>query len=140
MKYEKSCGAVVFTRVGGEIKYVLAQSLEGIYGFPKGHMEAKETEEETAIREIWEEVHIRPALLPGFRSVSEYMLPNKKDTVKTVVFFLGEYANQEIIPQKEELKSAVLVSYPEAMTIIPYADTRRILQEANHFLTEEDPK
>lgn len=136
MKYEKSCGAVVFTRIGEEVKYVLAQSLEGVYGFPKGHMEAGETEEETALREIFEEVHIRPALIPGFRTVSEYMLPNKKDTAKTVVFFLGEYADQEVLPQKEALKSAALVNYAEAMTMIPYEDTRRVLREANRFVTE----
>ena len=137
MQYEKSCGAVVFTRIGGEIKYVLAQSLEGLFGFPKGNMEPGETEEETALREIWEEVHIRPTLLPGFREVSEYLLPNRKDTVKTVVFFLGQYADQEILPQKEELKSAVLVSYGDAMAMIPHANTRKVLQEANQFLTEK---
>lgn len=37
--YEKSCGAVAFTRINGEIKYVLVQQLEGFYGFPKGHDE-----------------------------------------------------------------------------------------------------
>ena len=50
MAFEKSCGAVVFTRVGGELRYVLAQSLRGHYGFPKGHVEPGETETETALR------------------------------------------------------------------------------------------
>ena len=48
MNIERSCGAVVFTRVNGEIRYVIIESIEGIFGFPKGHMEAGETEEETA--------------------------------------------------------------------------------------------
>lgn len=39
MSYEISCGAVVFTRVEGEIKYVIIRSNEGWYGFPKGHTE-----------------------------------------------------------------------------------------------------
>lgn len=136
MNYEKSCGAVIFTRVGGEVKYVLAQSLEGVYGFPKGHMEMGETEEETALREIWEEVHLRPSLLPGFRATSEYALPNKEDTSKIVVFFLAEYADQEIIPQKEELKDTALVSFAEAMTMIRYEDTRRVLREADRYLMQ----
>ena len=33
MKFEESCGAVVFTRCGAEIRYVLIRSLEGVYGF-----------------------------------------------------------------------------------------------------------
>ena len=52
---EKSCGAVVFTRLNGEIKYVIIQSLAGYYGFPKGHMEAGESEKQTALREVYEE-------------------------------------------------------------------------------------
>lgn len=48
MRLERSCGAVVFTRIGGEPRYVLVRSLEGVYGFPKGHMEPGETPEETA--------------------------------------------------------------------------------------------
>lgn len=47
MTYEKSCGAVVFTRINHEIRYVLVQQLEGFHGFPKGHMEEGETEEQT---------------------------------------------------------------------------------------------
>ena len=49
MKYEKSCGAVVFTKINNEIRYVLVQQSEGFHGFPKGHMEDGETEEQTAV-------------------------------------------------------------------------------------------
>ena len=56
MKLEKSCGAVVYTLKNGKPQYVIVQSLEGFYGFPKGHIENNETEKETAIREIYEEV------------------------------------------------------------------------------------
>lgn len=45
MKYEKSCGAVVYTKINGELKYVLVQSIEGLWRFPKGHMKSGETEE-----------------------------------------------------------------------------------------------
>lgn len=33
MDYEKSCGAVAFTRIDNNIKYLSIQNLEGIYGF-----------------------------------------------------------------------------------------------------------
>ena len=52
VKREKSCGAVVI-RTGGEgRRYLLTRSKKGVWGFPKGHMEAGETEHETALREI----------------------------------------------------------------------------------------
>ena len=53
LNYEKSCGAVVFTRIDNNIKYLLIQNLEGIYGFPKGHVEDGESETQTAIREVF---------------------------------------------------------------------------------------
>ena len=134
MQYEKSCGAVVFTRLNGEIRYVLAQNLEGYYGFPKGHAEAGETEEQTALREIREEVGLCPRLIEGFRAESEHPLPNKPDVIKQVVYFLAEYENQEIVSQKEELLSAPLVSFDEAMKLFVFDSNKQILTQAQTFL------
>ena len=49
LNYEKSCGAVVFTRLNNNIKYILIQNLEGNYGFPKGHVEDGESEMQTTM-------------------------------------------------------------------------------------------
>ena len=134
MKYEKSCGVVVFTRVDGGIKYVLAQALGGHYGFPKGHTEAGESEEETALREVFEEVHLKPTLIPGFRAIEEYDIPSI-DVHKQVVFFLGEYYNQKIVFQKEELISAPLLPYEEALQTLTHEEGNQILRQAHTFLT-----
>ena len=134
MQYEKSCGAVVFTRTNGQIRYVLAQNLEGYYGFPKGHMEPGETEVETALREIREEVGLSPRLIDGFRTCDEHPIPKKPGVIKQVVYFLAEYEDQEIAFQKEELLSAPLVSYEEAMALFVFEGSKRILTEAHAFL------
>ena len=136
MQIEKSCGAVVFTRVNGEIRYVLAQNPEGYYGFPKGHMEAGETETETALREIREEVGLCPRLIDGFRAETEHPLPQKPGVIKQIVYFLAEYEDQEIIFQKEELMSAPLVSYEEAMALFVFDSNKRILTEAHAYLNK----
>lgn len=134
MKHEKSCGAVVFTRIAGELRYVLVQARKGHYGFPKGHMEAGETEEQTALREIFEEVHLRPTLIPGFRETTRYRLPHT-DNQKQVVFFLAEYRDQEIQHQAAELRQALLVSFDRAMALLQHEDNRRVLTSAHVFLT-----
>lgn len=54
MNIEKSCGAVVYRAHGDTIHYLLIQSTEGVWGFPKGHMEGSEAEEETALRQARE--------------------------------------------------------------------------------------
>ncbi len=136
MKYEKSCGAVVFTRINGQVKFALVQQLHGFYSFPKGHVEKGETEQETALREIYEEIYITPTLIDGFRTVDEHPIPNKPGVIKQVVYFLGEYTDQEIVFQREELLSAPLVSYEEAMDLFEYESSKRILNEAYRFISE----
>lgn len=134
MIYEKSCGAVVFTRIDNEIRYLLIRNLAGIYGFPKGHVEQGETEEQTALREVFEEVGIAVKLISGFRSEDEHPIPQKENTIKQIVYFLGEYYNQAFTYQKEELTDALLVSYEAAMNLFQFDSSKRILTEANNFI------
>ena len=87
MKYEVSCGAVVFTQQDGKTKYVIIKSTEGYYGFPKGHIESGESEEETALREIREETGLNVNIINGFRIMDEHPLPNKPHVMKRVIYF-----------------------------------------------------
>lgn len=134
MKYEKSCGAVVFTRRNDEIQYVIIQSNNGDYGLPKGHMEAGEDEQTTALREILEEVGLRPAIVEGFRMEDSYPLPNKPGVMKKVVYFLAEFAGQTPRPQLEEVCDVRLMAYAEAMQALSFEETRKILTEADCFI------
>ena len=134
MTYEVSSGAVVFTREGGYLRYVIVRSLEGYYGFPKGHMEGAETEEEAALREIREETGLSVRIVPGFRTIDEHIIPEKPGVMKRIIYFLGEYEGQKIRFQKEELLEAPLLSYKEAMSRFQFESSRRILREANDFL------
>ena len=139
MNYEYSCGAVVFTRVDGVPHYVLIRAKDqpvGCHGFPKGHMEPGETEQETALREIYEEVGLRVRLLPGFRAVTEYRLPSPPDTSKQVVFFLAEYENQQVRIQESELAGFTLAPFAQALELTEFADSKQILTDAHAFLTK----
>ena len=133
---EHSAGAVVFTREAGEPRFVIVQSVNGQHGFPKGHMEAGETEADTALRETEEETGLRVRLLPGFRSVEVYPLPNKPDAVKQVVFLLAEYEAQALRIQEREIREARLLRFDEACAVLEYEDDRRVLREAKAFLDE----
>ena len=135
MNHEYSCGAVVFTREGGELRYVIIRSMGGVTGFPKGHREPGETERETALREIREEVGLSPRLLPGFREEAHYPLPKKPGTMKHVAYFLAEYENQPLRPQPEELSGASLMTLDEAMAALQHERNRLVLQKAHDALT-----
>ena len=138
MQYEKSCGAVVFTKIGTDIRYLLVSNLNGFYGFPKGHMESGETEAETALREIYEEANVNVELIDGFRKTDEYKNPQKDDTIKRVTYLLGEFRNQNVIWQSEELSGAYLVTYTEAMDLLQFESLKYILEEADNYINAKD--
>ncbi|WP_034439978.1 bis(5'-nucleosyl)-tetraphosphatase [Clostridium ihumii] len=134
MKHEVSSGAVVFTRKENDVYFVIVKSLEGHYGFPKGHIEGMETEKETALREIYEEIGIRPQIIDGFRTMDEYIIPNKEEIIKEVIYFVAEYDNQQICYQEEELDGAYLIKYEDAMEVLNFDSSKRILSEAKDFI------
>ena len=92
MKNEKCSGAVVFARNGEETRFAMVRESDGHWSFPKGHVEAGETDEETALREIREETGLDVRLVSGFREEESHPLARegRPDTIKTVVYFLAE--------------------------------------------------
>ena len=135
MSSEKSCGAVVFTRDGGRIRYVIVKSKNGVYGFPKGHVEAGETEEETAEREVLEETGLRVRFLPDFRAEDRYDTVYHGKTVhRFIVYFLAEYSEQDIKIPEAELSEARLTDFEEALTLLEFDGVRQILREVNAIL------
>lgn len=136
---EKSCGTITFTRVDGQIKYLLTKTDYGVYGFAKGHVEQGESGRQTAIRETWEETSIKPKIVNGFRKTIEYKLKN--GNVKTVVFFLGYFEGQTPCHnQGFEDFTYELATYDEAMKLLSFDNIKRILKLANAFLTKKEEK
>ncbi len=136
MKHEKSCGAVVFLRTDDGIRYYIIRSKTGIWGFPKGHMEAGESERQTALREIKEETGLDVKLVDGFLRTEKYCLRHgDQDIVKKVVYFLAETKSQTPKRQKSEISEIRLMTYEEANEIFRFESSRRILTEADGFLS-----
>lgn len=137
MIVEKSCGAVVYTRINNDVRYLIIESTEGYYGFPKGHMENGETETETAIREIKEETGVDSVILEGFRTTDAHphVREGRPTVMKEMVYFLAEYHDQHFTPQDGEVTSISLMSYEGAMSAFQFESSKRILTEAHDFLT-----
>lgn len=136
MNWEKSSGAVVFTRRNGQLLYVIVQEKAGACSFPKGHREGNETAMETARREIFEETGLRPQFISGFFQQDEYHLSEKPGTWKQVTYFLAEFGDETPIPQEGEICQIHLVPYEQALQLFCHENNRRILTAAHAFLTK----
>lgn len=93
--FRKSCGVLPYrqTEFGKEFLIVFEQFSQ-CWSLPKGHMEAGETERQTALRELYEETGLTAQLNAEEFAVVEYEI---SPTVhKQVVFFLGQVSG---IPQ-----------------------------------------
>jgi bis(5'-nucleosidyl)-tetraphosphatase len=136
MVCEKSCDAVVYKTLNKEIQYLLLKSIgdQSYWGFPKGHMEYSETEEETALREVFEECGLKVKLVDGFRVTDKYIIDNLVE--KEVVLFLGEADNSLTKIQAGEIEDFMWCNYEEAQNLLTFDSGRRILSDANKFLCE----
>ena len=134
--YERSCGAVVFFRAEEGLRFLLIKNRRSAnWGFPKGHVENRETPEQTARREVREETGLRIHLLPGFSCQSEYVISGSIE--KSVTIFLAEAHDRRISAQEEEIGDYLWVDYQKAMRMLKFDNDRNTLRRAYGFLKRQ---
>ncbi len=137
MKYEKSCGAVVF-RKDAYWNVLLIRHVKGRHvSFPKGHVEPGETESQTAEREVFEETGLHVAVDRRFRAENRYNI--RSDTQKLVVIFAATTNQVKLTPQPEEIAEAFWVPIHRANEFLTYERDRRIFRSAfAHVLAQRE--
>lgn len=133
---ERSCGAVVWRMRGGRRHYIIIQNRSGHNGFPKGHMEYGENEEQTAEREILEETSLKVTLDTSFRSEYRYLVDGYIH--KSTLYFLASYSEGTFRPQKGEVFGIWLLPYEEALEQLDYEQDRRVLRLAEKRLAHDE--
>ena len=132
MKKEKSCGAIVFY-LGKEREEILLikHANSGHWSFPKGHVEAGETEVETATREIKEETGVTAHIDTRFREVVTYS--PKKDVIKDVVYFFATTTDYETCNQEEEVSDIVWMDMNKVVSSVSYKNDKDLVKKAIGF-------
>ena len=129
MRYEKSCGAVIFRRAEGAWNVLLIRHTKGRHiSFPKGHVEPGETESQTAEREILEETGLRVRVDRRYRAENRYNI--RPDTQKLVVIFAALTDQAVITPQPEEIAEAFWLPIEAAAARLTYERDRKIMRDA----------
>lgn len=138
MEKEKSCGAVVARKKNDRVEILVIHQIQGHWCFPKGHVEEKETEQQTAEREVFEETGLRVSLEEGFRTDTSYS--PKPGVLKEVVYFLGHPEAGKEKVQEDEVLEEKWVSIAEAYAAVTYENDKRILRDAVRYMKETDPE
>ena len=135
MKQEYSYGAVVYRVDHGEIQILLEFMNQGHISLPKGHIEAGETPEGCAKREIKEETDLDCAIDTRFSHTISYS--PVKGVKKDVTFFLATPLSNHIKPQIEEVTKIVWVSYYRALDLLTHRSDKEVLRDAIKHIEEK---
>ena len=129
MKFEKSCGAIVYRKNRSQIELLLIKNrYGGHWSFPKGHVEGQETEIQTALREVKEETGIDINIQKGFRQMVEYY--PKPNIRKQVVYFLGEAKTTQFKRQEEEISRIIWTGIHKAYHMVTFKNDRDLISIA----------
>ena len=133
MNFEKSCGAVIYRIKDENLEFLsISHRNDGHWGFPKGHVERTESDEETAVREVFEETGLQVTLTNEFRVSVEYL--TKQETMKEVIFFLAKVQDQSVHIQIDEIKDYRWASFQNTKEVLSYESSKEVLEQAYKFI------
>lgn len=142
IKRARSAGGVVFRRENGGVAVLLLKHSSGKWMLPKGTIEAGETPEEVAVREVREEAGISAIRVVADLGEERYVFFWRADDSyydKSVHYFLLEFlGGQEPVPQSEEgFVMCEWVPLDEALERIKYKETREVVRRAREVLRSD---
>lgn len=128
-----SAGAVLYTVVDGERRYVLVREKNGSFGLPKGHVEPGERLADTAVREIREETGVI-AVLQGDEPVMVDEYPIAGGDTKRVSWFIARYEDQTPNADRTQVMGVLVLPIGAALKTLTYGSTREILRKVDRQL------
>jgi bis(5'-nucleosidyl)-tetraphosphatase len=133
---EISAGAVLYLNdEGTDIKYLILNYSYGHWDFPKGNIEAGETELETVFREVSEETGITDIqIIEGFRQQISYKYRKKSKLVnKAVIYYLAETKSKQVVLSFEH-NNFGWYSFDQALVKLSFENSKKVLRSANQLL------
>ena len=141
---ETSAGGLVLDRPGPAARAALIGRLDRrgrlLWSLPKGHLEAGETEEDTAVREVAEETGILGRVVGKLGVIDFWFVAEGRRVHKTVHHFLLVAADPVhglvLSDEDVEVSEVAWVPLGEVPRQLAYADERRLLDRVPDLLAE----
>ena len=133
--YEKSCGAIVFKENINGTKFflIIKHRKNKRWGFPKGHTEINETDEQTAKREVKEETSLDIEILKGFKQIGFYR-PYGNVEKKIVLFLAKALEKSDVKVQKKEIETYKWATAKEVFNSLSTSNDFFIFNSALNWL------
>jgi len=107
-----------------------------LWSLPKGHLEAGETLEEAAIREVAEETGITGDIIGSLGTIDFWFVVDGRRVHKTVHHYLMRAVGGELSDQDVEVTEVAWVPLPRIADRLAYSDERGLLDQASRLLRD----
>ena len=136
---EESYGTVPVYLDSSTPLYLVMQQHQGHWGFPKGHPEGDETPQETAIRELREEVGIKEiSLVEDWKAIDTYKYTKEQEVCnKRATYFLGITSETQTTLDAQEVIQCEWMPYTGAKKQLTFSESEDTLKKAKEYLEEK---
>jgi ADP-ribose pyrophosphatase YjhB (NUDIX family) len=130
---ETSAGGLVVDRIdGGTARAALIGRIDRrgrlLWSLPKGHVEAGETNEDAAVREVEEETGISGRVVAPLGTIDFWFVADGRRIHKTVHHFLLLAQGGELSADDVEVEQVEWVPLDQLSERLAYADERRLIE------------
>ena len=125
---ETSYGGVAVR--GDEVLVIVPRGRRRVLGLPKGGMNAGETPQQTAAREVREETGVNVTVGPRLGQVDYTYRRGGRPIAKTVHFYLCQFEDGDTADHDHEVDDARWMPLAEARRRLSYPGERRMIHEA----------
>lgn len=107
-----------------------------LWSLPKGHIEAGETAEQAAVREVAEETGISGEVIGELGTIDFWFVADGRRIHKTVRHFLLRAVSGELSDADIEVSEVAWVELPQIADRLAYPDERGLVDTAGRLLAE----
>jgi len=136
---EVSAGGLVIDFSGtrglliGRIDHKDASRERLLWSLPKGHIEAGETPEQAAIREVQEETGITSEITKSIGVIDFWFMAGGKRIHKTVHHFIFKEVSGELTPQITEVDEVSWFPLSEIVERLAYPDEKKLIAKSGEI-------
>ena len=135
IKYEVSAGGLVLRpREMTFDALLIGRGTPRVWTLPKGHVEARESHEQAALREVREETGCWAEIVAKLNDISYWFYLNRNKHKKSVTFYLMRYLSGDTANHDHEVDEARWFEIGAAKRALKYVNEKRLVAMAHDYL------